>query len=202
MSETLAPSGHADRQRDVQKFVDSLEAEGRLTPAVKDSATLAIDIRRRHDVVIYLAGALTGMPETVKHRYEQLHRIIGSYSLEGATMFGYAPHLFGTDPVAHPDVTPAEVRDIDHMFAAVVPDYHINCLDPVAHGNAIEEAWAEAAGIPSLYLAHQDTRLSRLTRGMRNIAGTVTYEDFTDDALPAVRQFLDGIQAERLGRSD
>jgi len=31
-------------------------------------------------------------------------------------------------------------------------DFHINWLDPIAHGNAIEEGWAEAHFVPAVYM--------------------------------------------------
>lgn len=88
--------------------------------------------------------------------------------------------MHGTDPVAHPHVTPEEVRDIDYLFSALVPDYHINWWHPVAHGNAVEAGWAELMDIPSIYLIPEDVIPSRLIRGMHNIATTITYTDFND----------------------
>jgi hypothetical protein len=169
----------------------ALENDGRLTPVVDEAIHNALNIVADYDRVFYIAGPLTGMPEAIKDRYGKISEMIGK--ITAVKMFGYAPHLHGTDPVAHPDVTPAEVRDIDYMMAAIVPDYHINCLDPVSHGNAIEEGWAEEAGIPVLYLAPRDMRLSRLVLGMRNVIDVVRYGDFDADGLPQVQEFLDGI---------
>ena len=184
------------RQRgyDIIAYAGRLQRSGRLKDAVRAAVHKAVDIRVNHDVVFYIAGALTGIDEALKLRYVQLSDLIASYQQPGARMFGYAPHLHGTDPVRHPDVTPAEVRDIDFLFSAIVPDYHLNCLYPLAHGNAIEAAWAEAAGIPSIHLVPSGMHVSRLVRGMTNIRETIQYDDFAADGLAAVSGQLDQIQ--------
>jgi len=127
------------------------------------------------------------MSEEVKSRYGLLSDLVAA----NKGMFGYAPHLHGTDPVAHPHVTPEEVRDIDFLFAAIVPDYHLNCWSPLAHGNAVEAGWAEINGVPSIYLVPRNIVLSRLVRGMHNIAGIITYDVFEEDGLKKVQTFID-----------
>ena len=109
-------------------------------------------------------------------------------------MFGYAPHLHGTDPVNHPNVTAAEVHDIDKLWAGIIADAHVNMLDPIAHGNAAEEAWADDRDIPTIYVRPETMVPSRLMRGVWNLAGTIAYADFRADALPQIGAFLDGIQ--------
>lgn len=170
----------------LEDYVEYLKRNGRFSAVVQDSAQKAADILKNNDTVFYIGGALTGMSESVKDRYVQLSKIVASHPRK----FAYAPHINGTDPVKHPDVTPDEVRDIDFMFSAVVPHAHINCLAPAAHGNAIEAAWAEMVGIPSIFLAPEDVTLSRLVRGMHNIHSTITYNDFEKDALPKVAKIV------------
>ncbi|MEJ0073665.1 MAG: hypothetical protein WDN27_06395 [Candidatus Saccharibacteria bacterium] len=168
-------------------YEQDLERAGRLTPPMQEALQKARDIRIGHNVLFYLAGALTGVEEPVKQRYSAVSELIATKP----QMFGYAPHLHGTDPIKHPDVTPEEVRDIDYLFAAIVPDAHINFWHPTAHGNAIEEGWAEAQGKPSLYVVPEGAALSRLVRGMRNIVDTIVYSDFEEEALPQIDTFLD-----------
>ena len=175
-------------QMTLDEYVDYLKRSGRFTPVVQDSARKAADTLDKFTTIFYIAGALTGMSEVVKQRYVQLSDLVASQK----GMFAYAPHLHGTDPVRHPHVTPEEVRDIDFMFSAVVPHGHLNCLAPAAHGNAIEAAWAELMGIPSIYLVPQGVTLSRLVRGMHNIRATIVYEDFEKDALPEVAKVIAG----------
>lgn len=170
-------------------YVRELEALGRLTSPVQEAAHKAEAIRHNFDTVFYIAGALTGVDELTKVRYTQMSDFIGTRK----GMFGYAPHLHGTDPIEHPHVTPEEVRDIDYMFAVVVPDFHINFLHPTAHGNGVEAGWAEMVNIPAIYVVPEDVTLSRLVKGMRNILTTITYNDFKAEGLPKLAQLLEDI---------
>ena len=178
----------------IEEYKMGLEQQGRLTNAVVDAVNKAISIRDLYDIKFYVAGALTEATDEDKRRYEMVAKLIDQRSQratkEAPTMFGYVPHLHGTDPVKHPDITPEEVRDIDKLFAIFVPDMHINFLDPLAHGNAIEEGWAEDAMIPTVYLT-SGRRLSRLVRGMNNVARTVEYQQFADDGIQRLGGFLD-----------
>jgi len=185
-----ASSSRIERKlEDIDKYEMSLKTSNRISQVRLESLQKARAIRAGHNVLMYLAGALTGVEDSVKLRYADVSQLI-----EGHTgMFGYAPHLHGTDPTKHPDVTPEEVRDIDYLFAAVAPDAHINFLDPVAHGNAIEAGWAEDKEIPSLYVVREGLALSRLVRGMNNVVGTIVYKDFNQDALPQINAFLESI---------
>lgn len=168
------------------EYALDLEAQGRMTDIVREAVAKAEQLRREFHTIFYLAGGLTGMSEEIKSRYGDLSDLVASQ--EG--MFGYAPHLHGTDPVAHPHVTPEEVRDIDYLFAVVIPDFHLNCWYPIAHGNAVEAGWAELANIPAIHLVPEGITLSRLVRGMRNIAATIVYKDFKSDGLDSIRQFV------------
>lgn len=171
-------------------YAQFLAENERMTPAVSEALAKAREIRSRHEYVCYVAGALTGMPDVVKDRYVLTSQLFDSLSGPGRRLFGYAPHLHGTDPVVHPTVTPAEVRDIDHLFAVVIPDFHLNFTDPVAHGNGIEEGWAETAGIPTVYVSPASQRLSRIVLGMHNVTRVIRYNDFASDGLVKVEQLL------------
>ena len=174
----------------IDEYAAQLEAQGRITPAVQESLDKARAVRRDHHTVYYIAGGLTGVDEPTKQRYGAVSDLIASLGGESVAMFGYAPHLHGTDPVKHPNVTPEEVRDIDYLWAAVVPDAHVNYWGPMAHGNAIEAGWAETFGIPSIYMVPEGVVLSRLVRGMHNIATTITYTDFAEHGLKQLEDYL------------
>jgi hypothetical protein len=175
-----------NQKETIIKYARELEESNRMTPIVREAIDKAIALSSQYPIIIYIAGGLTGMSEEIKMRYGQVSDAIAEYD----GMFGYAPHLHGTDPVAHPHVTPEEVRDIDYLFAAIVPKYHINCWYPVAHGNAVEAGWAEIKNIPSFHLVPEEMVLSRLVRGMTNIAATITYVDFSSDGLKKIQEFL------------
>jgi hypothetical protein len=172
----------------IDEYAKQLENRDRLTPVVREAFEKARTVRADHAFLFYIAGALTGMSEVTKKRYEAVSDLIKVQP--GAKLFGYAPHLHGTDPVKHPAVSPAEVRDIDYLWSGVIPDAHINFWDPVAHGNAVEAGWAEERAIPSLHLVPETMVTSRLVRGLHNTIGTLRYEDFVKDGLPQLQNFL------------
>ncbi len=170
----------------IDEYIAEIERSGRMTAIVREAIEKAKRIQNEFSLVYYIAGGLTGVASDVKARYG----LLGDLIADQESSFGYAPHLHGTDPIAHPDVSPEEVRDVDYLFAVVVPDFHLNCWYPMAHGNAIEAGWAEAANIPSVYIVPEGVVLSRLVRGMRNISAVITYVDFKTDGIDNVRKFL------------
>jgi len=173
----------------IDEYEEYLRDLQRITPAVSAAFDKARKLKSEHEVIFYIAGGLTGLPDEVKNRYKVVSELINAQN----GMFGYAPHLHGTDPVAHPDVTPGEVRDIDNLFSAVIPDHLINFWHPIAHGNAVEEAWAELAGIPDIYLVPRDFTLSRLPRGMHNIEVVISYDHFQADGMSQLRTYISSL---------
>jgi hypothetical protein len=169
----------------IDEYADELERRGRMTEVTKEAIAKARRVTNEYESVLYVAGPLTGMSEEIKARYGRISAVVA----EVPGWFGYVPHLHGTDPVVHPDVTADEVRDIDFLWSTVVAKAQVNCLFPVAHGNGIEEGWAELAEIPSLYLVPVSFTASRLVRGMWNVRQAVAYEEF-DECLPRVLNFV------------
>ncbi len=193
----LFPTAKANRTS-ISEYERALELRGELTDAVKDSIAKARGIREQTRAVIYVAGPLTGVDEKTKMRYKEISDLLDNYGYIEAPgdektklFFGYVPHLHGTDPVKHPNVSPNEVRAIDHLWAVVVADFHVNFLHPVAHGNAIEEGWAEDHMIPTAYQNQKGNKLSRLVLGMDNIASRNEYDEFNIDGLGQLRILLD-----------
>lgn len=169
-----------------------LKRQRRFTPVVAEAFALAYTTRETHNIIGYCAGALTGVSDEMKARYERIFEISQKSRFQNGSrkLFIYVPHLFGTDPKKHPQVTPTEVRDIDHLWAVLMAQFHINCLDPMAHGNAIEEGWAESVCIPSIFMVPQEITLSRLTRGMENIDMTIRYQ-IVEDAYVQLEAWLE-----------
>lgn len=197
VADRLFPLSSSSRPS-IEEYEKALEVSGRLTPPVKYSLEKALRIRPQTRVVVYVAGSLTGADEPTKARYGQVSNMLERYRNEGLDrelFFGYVPHLHGTDPVEHPSVTAEEVRDIDALWASVVADFHVNFVWPLAQGNAIEEGWAEKSMIPAVYLNPKGNRLSRLTRGMNNVAQTIEYDDFQTDGLAQLGGFFDELAA-------
>jgi hypothetical protein len=184
----------APRRYLLQDYANELRRKNRLTANVRKAIEKAGRLRVEYTYIFYIAGTLSRADDTLKSRYETLHQVISHHSGPNPSMYGYAPHLHGTDPVKDADVTPNEVRDIDFIFSSLIADGHFNFLDPRGHGNAIEAAWAENCDVPSIYLVPNGCNLGRLVKGMWNIAGTIEYDDFYIDGLSQVKDFLSGIE--------
>lgn len=183
----LFPTVRVDRVS-IEQYVESLRLRNLLTPPIVESLEKAQKIRKSTKAIVYIAGALTGVDEETKKRYGLVSEYLQNWG-EGK-FFGYVPHLHGTDPVKHPQVTPEEVRIIDHLWAVVAADLHINFLYPTAHGNAIEEGWSESGLIPAIYLNPKGNKLSRLTLGMDNRLATVEYSQ-NEEILGGIKPILD-----------
>lgn len=176
-------------------YTDMLAAADRLTPRLQEALDKAHQIRAENEYIYYIAGALTGVDEATKDRFARISELIQSYN---KPMFGYAPHLHGTDPVHDTAPTPNEVHDIDYLWARILSDAHINFWWPVAHGNAVEAGWAEQAKIPTVYMLPTDFTASRLIRGMTNITAEIRYVDFETDGIQHLKELLDPLAASLL----
>jgi hypothetical protein len=174
-SEQRAQFPFGVQRPNVREYVAWLEAARRKTPAVQEALERARQVIAQHSFVAYIAGPLTGVDEEYKERYVRAAEICEAHNI-----FGYAPHIHGTDPVQHPDVSPEEVRDIDFLWAVVMPHFHLNFLYPMGHGNAIEAGWAETYQIPAIFCVPDIQKLSRLVRGLLNIQLWVRYKDHAD----------------------
>jgi len=187
------------KRQSIEEYETELRDMDRFTPRVEKAFDKARAIRLGHDVIFYIAGPLTRVDDATKQRYADASSAIAAASVPGSRLFGYAPHLHGTDPIKDPDVPKKEVRDIDHLWAAIMANGHFNFWIPIAHGNGIEEGWAEDRRIPSLYVLPKDYTPSRLVGGMWNTAGANGYQDFATDGLSQVQEFLGEFQELRLG---
>ena len=181
----------------LSEYESYLRAMQELTPAVQESIAFAKKIKEKYPTVFYVAGPLTGVGENEKNRYS----LVSTLGKQCNGFFGYAPHLYGTDPVKHPRVTPSEVHNIDFLWSVVMADFHINFGAPIAHGNAIELAWGEMYGIPTALCLPEDMLASRLLLGMRNIAILICYssECHMEKQLQELFEALQGAQSEGAG---
>lgn len=194
---SLFPTAKPDRVS-IDQYGDALELQGRLTSPVQEALVKARKIREESRAVVYIAGGLTGVDEKTKERYGKTSDLLAGYGkVSGGdgkdlnTFFGYVPHLHGTDPVKHPKVTGKEVRDIDHLYAVVIADLHINFMHPLAHGNAIEFGWSEDHMIPTVHCNPKGNKLSRLVEGMDNTTQVLEYEDLNSDGFGQLEIFTD-----------
>lgn len=191
--------GFGEEQRPtINEYVNSREEKGRRTAIFDESVEKARSVVAANQLIFYIAGGLTGMSEEVKARYGMVSDAFANYRHDELRTFAYAPHLHGTDPVVHPNVSPKEVRDIDQLWSTIVPHAQINFLKPAALGNGVEAGWAEIYGVPTLHLVDKEhdkdfdeRRVSRLLRGMEGILGHIIYDDFAAEAIPQLQQFKD-----------
>lgn len=201
VAKDLFPTARAERVN-LSTYSRALELQGRLTSAVSDSIEKARRVRTETAAIVYIAGGLTGVDEVTKERYGQVSNFLVSYGMlsdlqgqDRKVYFGYVPHLHGTDPIKHPNVTANEVRDIDHLWAVVVADAHINFKHPMAHGNAIEFGWAEDHLLATSYQNPEGNKLSRLVVGMNNIGQRNEYEVFQADGMEGLKIYTDEFAA-------
>ena len=192
-------TGASPERLSLDEYAIALDAMGRLTPVVAEAITKAHDWQSNTVAMVYIAGGLTDVSEELKRRYGQASDLLATYAPPGEdgrqAFFGYVPHLHGTDPVLHPQVSQEEVRDIDFIYARLVPSFTVNFLAPIAHGNAIEAGWGELGMVPGVYMKPTGYKLSRLTLGMNNIAHTIEYEDYETDGLEQLKIYFDEVHA-------
>jgi hypothetical protein len=195
----LVYPGAISERPDLNDYAYGLELQGRYNPAVADSIAKAKELQASTNAIVYIAGPLTGTSEGHKARYGQISDLLASFGSteDGArqVFFGYAPHLHGTDPIKHPDVSSEAVRDIDYIWGRIVPAFTVNCLYPTAHGNAIEAGWEENTLVPAIMMNPRDNKLSRLTKGLNNVMLAIEYDDFESDGLEALELKLDEVHA-------
>ena len=179
----------------IDGYEQGLRLRGELTPVMEQALEKARMVRSENRVVFYIAGGLTGVDEETKLRYGQVSELIASLSCEeNGRMFGYVPHLHGTDPKMNATVSPRDVRNVDYLWAVIMADFHINFLHPQAHGNAIEGGWAERGLIPAVFLNLIGNKLSRLTKGLNNVFAEIEYSN-NAEMLMFLRQELLKIDA-------
>jgi nucleoside 2-deoxyribosyltransferase len=151
---------------------------------------------------VYIAGALTDMPEArrqeLRQFYESIAQICSRYGLEP-----YLPHL-NADPARMTNLTPARVDRIDRL--AVTSAYLVLAYVGVpSTGVGIEVEMAYHSGKPVALLAEQykldARRVSRLVRGNPAVISEIGFEDFAD-ARTKLQSFLQlftaNIEAEDL----
>lgn len=162
-----------ERRKKISKinsnFVKFLEKPSSI---IKDHLKLAESKLLELKKIVYVGGSLTHVPEDEKKRYGKSAKLVDE--LGG---FGYAPHIYGTDPTEHPDVLPKDVRDIDFFWSVLMSDLSIFWCDYPAFGTGIEMAWAEVYKIPSIKIINKNIKLSRLAKGLRDKSEIIYYDN-------------------------
>ncbi|OGD66444.1 hypothetical protein A3F08_01200 [Candidatus Berkelbacteria bacterium RIFCSPHIGHO2_12_FULL_36_9] len=154
------------------KFIEFLEKPSSI---IKDHLRLAESKLSQSKKIVYIGGSLTHVPPDEKIRYEKSAKLVDK--LGG---FGYAPHIYGTDPIKHLNVSPQDVRDIDFFWSVLMSDLSIFWCDYPAFGPGIEMAWAEVYNIPSIKIINNKIKLSRLAKGLRDKSKIIEYDSDKD----------------------
>lgn len=148
---------------------------------VKETLFLAQKIMASRKPIVYIGGGLTGQDDDIKIKYEKTGKMIDQMG-----GFGYVPHVYGTDPVKHPDVSPEDVRNIDFLWSVLLPSADIFWCDNPSFGVGIEMAWAEIYDIPSIKIHNKNITVSRMPRGLYH-SQILAYNDI-DDAYKLIKK--------------
>lgn len=134
---------------------------------------------------VYMSGALTGVPDNavIKDFYVAVGELCQKLGLEV-----YVPHINGTDPIVHPDVTPSQVFEIDVgevRQASLVVAY----VGIPSFGVGMELAYAERFGHPIVLLSEKGCKISRFVLGIPTIVKHIEFENY-EDALRGLEVVL------------
>ena len=133
---------------------------------------------------IYISGPLTQVPhpEEAKKFYESIAAVC-----EELGFSVYVPHQH-TDPIQHPDVTPAEVYTKDYNQIAQAKMI-IALVDVPSVGVGMEIEIAKNNNTKIILLYHKEAKVGRMTRGNPGITHTIVYENHAD-ALMQLKTIL------------
>ena len=139
---------------------------------------------------VYISGALSDVPDSVRPQYLKFYEDIGQV-VESLGLSAYIPHQ-NTDPVRHKDVTPKEVDLIDRT-AVTSSMLVVAVADNPSLGVGIEVEMAYHANKVVVLLCQEQRiaqrRISRLVRGNPSVIKEIIYVDF-DEALTKLEKFL------------
>jgi 2'-deoxynucleoside 5'-phosphate N-hydrolase len=122
----------------------------------------------------YVSGSLTGQGADLRELYEGAAQV-----LSRAGFVAYVPHL-ATDPVRHPDVTPAQVYETDRREVATA-DLVVVFLGRPSFGVGQELEIAADALVPLLLIAPERDVISRMALGGRaKHYGPLRYREWED----------------------
>lgn len=147
--------------------------------------------------LVYISGALSDVPDTVRPQYLAFYEAIGQ-TVTSMGLVAYIPHQ-NTDPVKHRDVTPRQVDLIDRM-AITSAMLIVAVADNPSLGVGIEVEMAYHAAKPVVLLCNQDRiaerRISRLVRGNPGVVHEIIYTD-QSEALIQLEKFIQSFLRDR-----
>ena len=136
---------------------------------------------------VYISGGLTNIsdPEKTKKFYEDIDDLCKNLGFKP-----YTPHLH-SDPVAHPNITPEEVYDMDYEQVAKA-DIIIAYIGEPSLGVGIELEIAKTLNKTIIVHYKDDQRITRMARGFPGTKAQIVYRDL-EDGLDKIRETLLGL---------
>lgn len=134
---------------------------------------------------VYVSGALTGIEymEPIKFFYKDIGTLCEELGFQA-----YVPHLH-TDPIAHSNVTPRQVFEVD-KYQVSSSDLVIAYIGYPSLGVGMELAYAETKHIPIILLYEHGKKVSKFSRGIPTVIHEIKFEGYKD-ALIKLRKFLE-----------
>ena len=170
------------------------DEEGALSPVAELRDEAAVILHQRDATPLqldaYLASALTGLSEDQRGHLFAVSEIVDSVCRDLEINL-YQPRK-ATDPINHPDVAATDVYNMDreHVLSS---DLVVHVADYASTGAGEELDFALAALIPIVFIAHGDTRVSRMVTGIPAFKLTITYNHL-DDLRSELRERLTEIR--------
>lgn len=130
---------------------------------------------------IFFAGPLTNLtnPDATKSFYKKLADVAQKHGFDYFWAF-----LNGTDPVNNPDVTPAQVYEVDTRELSR-SNLMVAYMGEPSTGTGIEIEFAQNNNIPVYILYEKGKHVSRMLRGCPAIKKELVFENEED----ALKQF-------------
>ena len=138
--------------------------------------------------VAYICGALTELPPEMQASVKRFYSRLSDVYKWVSGCHAFVPHEH-YDPIAHANFTPTQVyraereQVCEHTSVLIVVAIH------PSWGGGIEIAWTGECNIPIILLVPAGKSVSRLLRGVPNLAATITYID-DDDAFGQLEYVL------------
>jgi len=122
----------------------------------------------------YLAGALTHSGESDRNLYEELASICRSLGIET-----YVPHLWGTDPLANPEILPEEIWEITNRQVNSL-DFLIAYVGKPSLGTGAELEIARIANLPIILWWFKGEKVSRMALGNPAVISRLEISDISE----------------------
>ncbi len=122
----------------------------------------------------YIGGALTHADEKQKILYKKISKLCENMGIEA-----YVPHVWGTDPVKHPDVSPEDVWHINKRQVSSA-NIMIAFVGKPSLGVGAELEIARINNVKIIIWWFEGEKVSRMTLGNPGVIKKIEAEDEKD----------------------